>query len=118
MRRRIELLPPAMQHEVVYRREDHGRAFLALEHEAQRVIRGRWDFMPGDDVPDSKYEVFYEENDEEDDDEMEDMPPAAVKLVAVLPDNYGEDAAMAIAMAASLADEEARWSWPGLEDII
>jgi hypothetical protein len=29
MRRRIELLPPEMQHEVVYRREDYWRAFLA-----------------------------------------------------------------------------------------
>jgi hypothetical protein len=29
MRRRIELLPPEMQHEDVYRREDYWRAFLA-----------------------------------------------------------------------------------------
>jgi hypothetical protein len=29
MHRRIELLPPEMQHEVVYRREDYLRAFLA-----------------------------------------------------------------------------------------
>jgi hypothetical protein len=43
---------------------------------------------------------------------MEDVHPAAIKLEAILPDNYGEDAATSTAMAASLADEEAKLSWP------
>jgi hypothetical protein len=45
---------------------------------------------------------------------MEDVPTAVVKLEAVLLDNYDEDAATAATMAASLVDEEAKWSWPGL----
>jgi hypothetical protein len=40
------------------------------------------------------------------------------KLEAVLPDDYDEDAATAAALAASLAGEEAKWSWLGLEDIV
>jgi aminoglycoside N3'-acetyltransferase len=58
MRRRIERLPPVMQHEEVYRQEDSWHAFLAWEHEARRVIHGHRDFMLGDDAPDSKDEVF------------------------------------------------------------
>jgi hypothetical protein len=72
--------------------------------------------MPGDDAPDSENEVVYDEDDE--DGEMENAPLAAVKLEAVLPDKYDEEAATAAALAASLADEEAKWSWPGLEDIV
>jgi hypothetical protein len=34
MRRKIERLPPALQHEQVYMHEDYWRTFLALEHEA------------------------------------------------------------------------------------
>jgi hypothetical protein len=60
MHRRIEWLPPAMQHEAVYHREDFWRAFLAWEHEARRMIRNRRSFMPGDDAPESKGEVFYD----------------------------------------------------------
>jgi hypothetical protein len=90
--------------------------FLSWEHEARRVIRGRWDFMPGNNDPDNEDEVFYEDGDEDkgedekEDDKMEDVPRAAVKLEAVLPDNYDEDAATTAAMATSLADEEAKWS--------
>jgi hypothetical protein len=61
-------------------------------------------------------EVFYEDGEE--DGEMGDMPSAAMKLEAVLPKNYDEDASTTTAMAASLEDEEARWSLPGLEDVI
>jgi hypothetical protein len=95
-----------MQQQEVYRREDYWSAFLAWEHKERRVIHGRQYFMPGDDVPDSKDEVLYE-------DEEEYAPRAVVKLEAVLP-----DAAITAAMAASLADEEAKWSWPGLDDIV
>jgi hypothetical protein len=49
---------------------------------------------------------------------MEDTPPAAAKLKAVLPDDYHEDAATAAALVVSLAEEEAKWSWLGLEDIV
>jgi hypothetical protein len=59
-------------------------------------------------------EVLYEE----DDDKMEDVPLAAMKVETVLSDNYGEDAAMTAVMAASLTDEEIKWSWLGLEDIV
>jgi hypothetical protein len=74
-----------MQQEEVYRREDYYRAFLAWEHEVRRVIRGLWDFMPGDDAPDIEDKVFYDEEEEEDDNEMEDVPLAVVKLEAALP---------------------------------
>jgi hypothetical protein len=59
---------------------------------------------------------LYDDDEEEDDNEMEGA--AAVKLEVVLPDSYDEDAAMTAAMAASLADEEAKWSWTGLDDIV
>jgi hypothetical protein len=110
-----------MQQQEVYRREDYWRAFLAWEHEARRVIHGRRDSIPGDDVPDSEDDVFYkdgEDADEEGDNEMEGAPSATVKLKAVLLDNYDKDVATTGAMAASLVDEEAKWSWPGLEDIV
>jgi hypothetical protein len=75
--------------------------------------------MLDDNVPNSEDEVFYgdgkEKGEEEDDDDgMEDVHPAAIKLEAILPDNYDEDAATSTAMAASLADEEAKakLSWP------
>jgi hypothetical protein len=48
-----------------------------------------------------------DEEDEDEEDNMEDMPPAAVKLEAVLLDNYDKDVAAAAGMAASLVDEEA-----------
>jgi hypothetical protein len=65
-------------------------------------------------------EVFYKDGneDEEEDDEMGDVPSAAVKLEVVLLENYDEDATTAAAMATSLEDEEAKWSWPGLEDVV
>jgi hypothetical protein len=73
-------------------------------------------------------EVFYEdgeedgeeddEEDEEDEDEMGDVPSAAVKLEAFLLENYDQDATTAAAMATSLEDEEAKWSWPGLDDVV
>jgi hypothetical protein len=85
--------------------------------------------MPGDDATDNKNEVAYdedgeeeeegeegEEDDEEDEEDKEDVPPAAVKLEDIIPDNYDEDAATTAAMAASLADENA--NWPGYEDIV
>jgi hypothetical protein len=62
--------------------------------------------MPDDDTPENENEVASDE----------DMPPAAVKLEDVVPDNYDEDVAMADAMAASLANEDA--NWPGYEDTI
>jgi hypothetical protein len=65
-------------------------------------------------------EVFYEDGDEdeEEDDEMGDVPSAVVKLEAVLPENYDEDATTGAAMATSLEHKEAKWSWPGLEDVV
>jgi hypothetical protein len=41
---------------------------------------------------------------------------AVAKLEALVPDDYDKDAATATAaaLAASKADEEAKWSWPGL----
>jgi hypothetical protein len=44
---------------------------------------------------------------------MEDVPLAVVKLEAVLLDNYDEGAATAATMAASLAEEEAKWYGQG-----
>jgi hypothetical protein len=49
---------------------------------------------------------------------MDDVPPATVKLEDVVPNNYDENAATVAALAASLSDEEAKWSWPGLDDIV
>jgi hypothetical protein len=120
MRWRIQLLPPLVQHEAVYWCEDLWHTFLAWQHEAGRVIRGRWDFMPADDAPDSADKVFYDEDsdDDDEDDEMEGVPPAAVKLEAVVPDSYDEEDAMAAALQASLADEEAKYSWLRLEDVV
>jgi hypothetical protein len=114
MRRWIERLPPAMQHQEVYQREYFGRAFLAWEHEAHCVICGRREFMPGNDAPDSENEAVYDEDDE--DEEMKDLRLAGVKLEDVIPDNYDENTATAAAMAASLADEDANWL--GLEDVV
>jgi hypothetical protein len=106
-----------MRHHEVYRREDFWHAFLAWEHEARRVIRDHREFMPGDDVPDNENEVVYDEDDDDEEDvKMEDVPPAAVKLEDVVPNNYDEDAATAAAMAASLADEDTKW--PGYEDVV
>jgi hypothetical protein len=36
----------------------------------------------------------------------------------VLPNNYDDEVATAAALAVSLADIEAKWSWPGLEDVV
>jgi hypothetical protein len=81
--------------------------FLASEHELHQVIRGRRDFMPNDDAPDSEDEDDKKDDvvDEEADIEMEDVPPATVKLEVVLPDNYDDDAATAATMAAPLEDD-------------
>jgi hypothetical protein len=46
------------------------------------------------------------------------MPTAIVKLEAVVPDNYDEEVATAATLAASMGDEDAKWSWPVLEDIV
>jgi hypothetical protein len=75
-------------------------------------------------TPDSEDGVFYEDDDggddnkDDDDEKMDDVPPATVKTENVAPNNYDEDAATAAALAASLANEEAKWSWPGLDDIV
>jgi hypothetical protein len=66
-------------------REDYWLAFLPWEHEACRVIHDCWDFMPDDDILDNEDEVFYEDGEKDDEDYV---PPTAVKLEAVLPDNY------------------------------
>jgi hypothetical protein len=92
MRQRIEQLPPVLQHEEVYRCEDFCRAFPAWEHETRRTIRGKRDFMLGDAAPDNEDEIGYnDEEDEEEDNEMEDVPPAIMKLEALVPDDYDED---------------------------
>jgi hypothetical protein len=104
-----------MQHQEVYHREDFWRAFLVWEHEACHVIRDRLEFMLSDDAPVSENEVFYDEDDN-DNEEMDAMPPTDVKLEDVVPENYDEDVATANAMAASLADEDAKWL--GLEDVV
>jgi hypothetical protein len=50
---------------------------------------------------------------------MEDeAPPASVKLEAIVTDDYDKDAATATAMELSRAEEEAKWSWPGLDEIV
>jgi hypothetical protein len=65
--------------------------------------------MLGDGAPDNEDEDLYD--DDGDDDEMEDVPPADVKLEALITDDYDEDAATATTLAASEADEEAKYSW-------
>jgi hypothetical protein len=86
------------------------------------VIRDVWDFQP-----DENYDVLAaatSENEEDDEEEnasqhLEDeAPPATVKLEALVPDDYDEDAATTTTMELSKAEEEARWSWPGLEDVL
>jgi hypothetical protein len=53
------------------------------------------------------------------DEEMEDAAPLiAVKLDDIIPEDYDEETAIAAAMELSRAEEEAKWSWPGLEDIV
>jgi hypothetical protein len=52
-------------------------------------------------------------------DEMEDAAPlTAVKLEVIVPGDYDEEVATAAAMELSNAEEEAKWSWPGLEDVV
>jgi hypothetical protein len=80
----------------------------------RRKIRGKWDFMLGNAAPDSEDGIGC--NEEEEDDEM--VAPAAMKLEALVPDEYNEDAATAAALATSKANEKAKWSWPGLEDVV
>jgi hypothetical protein len=49
---------------------------------------------------------------------MADVPPAIVKLEVLVPDDYNEEAVTAVALAASTADEDSKWSWQGLEDVV
>jgi hypothetical protein len=64
--------------------------------------------MPGDAAPDSEDKIG---SDDEDDDEMKDVSP--VKLVALVPDDYDEEAATVAALAALKAHEDSKWSWLG-----
>jgi hypothetical protein len=48
---------------------------------------------------------------------MEDVaPPAIVKMEALVPND--EEATTAAALEQCRADEEAKWSWTGLEDVV
>jgi hypothetical protein len=47
---------------------------------------------------------------------MEDVTLAPAKLEAVVPDDYDEKVATTATLAASMADDEAKWSWLGLDD--
>jgi hypothetical protein len=49
--------------------------------------------MLGDDASDNE-----KEDDDDEEEDMEDVPPAAVKLEDVVPDNYDEDAATTATM--------------------
>jgi hypothetical protein len=103
--RRIEKLPPALQH------EDFRFTFLSWEHEACLTIHGKRNLLPGDATPDSEDEVGY---DDEEGNDMEDVPPATVKMEALVPDDYDEEAATAAALSASKADEDLKW----LQDVV
>jgi hypothetical protein len=83
MRRQIERLPPALQYDYVYLREDFWRAFLAWKHKECRTIRATHFFLLGNAAPDY--------DDEEEDDEMEDVPPATLKMEALVRDDCGEE---------------------------
>jgi hypothetical protein len=110
MRRRIECLLPVQQYKDAYLREDFWRAFLAWEHEACWTIRGTLDFQPGEAARD---------NGDEKDEEMEDVAPlVAVKPEALIPDDYDEEAAIAATLTTSKANEDSKWSWPRLEDVV
>jgi hypothetical protein len=45
-------------------------------------------------------------------------PPTTIKMEALVLNDYDEEAAVDAALAALKADEESKWLWLGLEDII
>lgn len=72
----------------------------------RRAIQQVRGFQPRKDALASEDE---EQGDEGDDKEMEDVvSPVLVKLEALFPDNYDEEAAMTTALELSRANEEAR----------
>jgi hypothetical protein len=110
-------LSPALHYEDTYMREDLWCAFLAWKHEECRTIHGTQDFLPSEVTPDSEDEVDDDYNEE--DEEMEDMPPpSTMKMEALFPDNYDEEAATAVALVVSKVDEDSKWSWPRLEEVV
>jgi hypothetical protein len=82
------------------------------QHEARRATRGVHDFQPGKD-----YEDLTAATNEEKDDNDDDVPSTAVKKDTFLPSNYDEEAAIARALEELNAEEEAKWSCDGLDEV-
>jgi hypothetical protein len=102
-----------------YLRDDFWGAFIGWENEARRAICKKRDFVPVKDygvLAAAASEGRYEEDNNQDMDD--ETPPATVKLEALAPDDYDEDADTNAAMEVSKAEEEAKWSSHGLDEAV
>jgi hypothetical protein len=90
MCRRINRLPPVLQHNRAY----HQRTFFAWENKARRAMTEVRDFQPGEDYDD----LAAATNDDDEDDGNKDAPPA-VKPEVLMPEDYDKDASVVRALA-------------------